>query len=193
MKQRSVCLVLAAFVLVTSGCSVFETRDPEDPASGASNWLQPDTPDRVVQNIQTAVADMNARDYLRSLSENFTFEPTQPARARENSLWTGWGAPDEETYFTRLAASSNFLSGHSLQLLDVSKNIVDDERFVVDANYILTVRHSRSAEDIPTVFQGGLVWEIQRSEEGLWYLHRWTDRESANESSWSELKSIFVK
>jgi hypothetical protein len=191
--RRCAPIILALALL--SGCDLFDTREPEQPDGGAGTWLQPDTPDRVVRNIQNAVAEMNVQNYLRSLGPGFVFEPAVSARAREPSLWSGWAISEEETYFGRLAASSNFLSGHSLQLLDITENVVSDERFVLDANYILTVQHSRSAdpENVPTDFQGHLVWAIQRSSEGLWYLQSWTDQESANQASWSELKSTFVK
>ncbi len=176
-----------------AGCSVFDTRDPEDPESGVGTWLQPDTPDRVTRNIQNSIAEMNSRNYLRSLGPEFVFRATVSAIAREPSLWSNWAIPEEETYFGRLVASSNFLSGHSLQLLDIIENVIDENRHVIDANYILTVQHSRSAEDIPTEFHGHLVWAIQKSSEGLWYLQDWTDQEVQNQPSWSELKSTFVK
>jgi hypothetical protein len=185
--------LIVALLLLSSGCDIFNTREPELPDGGAGTWLQPDTPDRVIRNIQNAISEMNAQNYLRSLGPDFAFEPTISARAREPSLWSGWALPDEETYFGRLAASANFLSGHSLQLLDVTENVVGEDRLVMDANYILTVRHSRSSEDVPTEFQGHLVWSIQRSSEGLWYLQSWADQEAQNQPSWSELKATFVK
>lgn len=186
-------LTMTALVLVgLGGCSVFDTRDPEAPESGVGTWLQPDTPDRVARNIQNSIAEMNSQNYLRSLGPEFVFQPTVSAIARDPSLWGSWAIPEEETYFGRLVASSNFLSGHNLQLLDITENVVGDERYVMDANYILTVQHSR-VKEVPTEFHGHLVWSIQRSSEGLWYLQAWTDQEAQSQPSWSELKSTFVK
>jgi hypothetical protein len=180
--------------IAVGSCSIFDTREPDPPeTTDVGTWLQPDTPDRVIRNIQNSIAEMNSQNYLRSLAPDFAFEPTVSSMAREPSLWTGWTIPEERTYFEGLSASSAFLSGHSLQLLDVTENVVSDERYIVDANYILTVHHSRAADDVPTVFQGHLVWIIQRSSEGLWYLVSWTDQEALNQPSWSELKSTFVK
>ena len=186
-------LLALSLTLMVAACSVFETREPEEPESGAGTWLQPDTPDRVIRNIQNSISEMNSRNYLRSLAPDFAFQPAVSALAREPSLWSSWATPEEETYFGRLAASSNFLSGHSLQLLDMNESVVDDERYVMDANYILTVQHNRSAEDVPTEFQGRLIWALRRSSEGLWYLQTWTDQEAQTQPSWSELKSTFVK
>ena len=177
------------------GCDVFSTRDPEPPEAGAGTWLQPDTPDRVIDNLSNAVGEMNSGNYLRSFAEGFTFEPSQTARAREFELWQGWSRADEETYFSRLVASASFSSGHDLQLLDKTENVLSDEKYILDANYILTVRHSRTSEDIPTEFLGRLIWEIEKTDEGLWYLKRWVDVEldAQNQASWSELKASFVK
>lgn len=189
----------AVFVLVIAGvlpaCDIFSTRDPDPPQAGTGTWLQPDTPDRVIENVKNAIAEMNSGNYLRSLADDFSFEPSQTARAREPELWQGWGRADEETYFGRLVASSSFSSGHDLQLLDLSETVLTEQKYVIDANYILTVHHSRTAEGIPTEFQGRLVWEIEESEEGLWYLRRWTDVDqgSQNADTWSELKASFVK
>ena len=191
--RYQVSAVALLMILTCLGCGVFETREAEDPESGVGTWLQPDTPDRVVRNIQNSIGEMNSRNYLRSLGPDFVFQPTVSAKAREPSLWTSWATPEEQTYFLRLVASSNFLSGHSLQLLDITESVVDDDRYVMDANYILTVQHSRAAEDVPTEFHGSLVWAIQRTSEGLWYLQAWTDQEFPNQPSWSELKSTFVK
>lgn len=186
---------VAVICLLAAGCDVFSTREPDPPESGVGTWLQPDTPDRVIENVRNAVAELNSGNYLRSFSSDFTFEPSQSARAREAELWQGWSRADEETYFGRLVASANFSSGHDLQLLDQTENVLSDLKYVLDANYILTVRHSRTTEDIPTEFQGRLIWEIEKSEEGLWYLTRWVDvdQESQNVASWSELKASFVK
>ena len=190
MRSASVIVLLS---LIAAGCSLFETREPEEPLSGVGTWLQPDTPDRVVRNIQNSISEMNSQNYLRSMGPDFAFEPSISARAREPSLWAGWATSEEETYFGRLAASSSFLSGHSLQLLDVTENIVSDERYTMDANYILIVQHSRTADDVPTTFQGRLIWTLGRSSEGLWYLQSWTDQEVGEQPSWSVLKSTFVK
>lgn len=189
----TVSIVLIA--VLQAGCDIFSTRDPEPPQAGTGTWLQPDTPDRVIENLQGAIAAMNSGNYLRSLADDFTFDPSQSARAREPELWQGWGRADEETYFGRLVASASFSSGHDLQLLDKTETVLTDQKYVVDANYILTVHHSRTSEDIPTEFQGRLIWEIDQSEEGLWYIQRWTDvdQESQNVASWSDLKASFVK
>ena len=118
-------MIRVAFICMLAislaGCSIFDTREPDEPLTGAGTWLQPDTPGRVVQNIQNSIAEMNSRNYLRSFGPDFAFDPTVSANAREPSLWTSWAIPDEETYFGRLVASSKFLSGHSLQLLDVTE------------------------------------------------------------------------
>jgi hypothetical protein len=181
------------FLVLVAGCSLFSTRDPEPPETGSSTFLQPDTPDRVVENIRRAVTELNTNSYMRSFAESFEYEPSVSARARDPVIWNGWSRVEEETYFSRLKAAGELLSGHSLQLVDVQQTVLSEDRYVVDATYVLDVPHTRSDEDIPTQMQGRLIWEIAENAEGLWYLERWTDQELGENASWSELKAAFVK
>jgi hypothetical protein len=184
-------LILGAGLLAS--CSLFEPRNPEEPNAEGGTWFQPDTPERVAENVQNAIAEMSEQNYIRSLSDAFTFEPALSAQAREPSLWSNWGRAEEETYFNRLRTAAEPFSGHSLELLDVSRSVISDDRFVLDAGYLLTVHHSRVDEDIPTEVQGRLIWEVVQGSDGLWQLHRWTDQDQGSNASWSDIKAVFVK
>lgn len=182
-----------ALCLCLTGCGVFDPRTPEAPDSGGGTFLQPDTPERVAENLQNAIAELSDQNYIRSLAIDFAFEPTVSAAAREPLLWTDWGRAQEGTYFGRLKDAAAPFDGHSLELIDVTRTIVTDTRFVVDASYLLTVRHSRTDEGVPIEVQGRLIWEIVQGADGLWQLQRWTDQELGTEPSWSDLKAAFVK
>lgn len=175
-----------------AGCDLFHARTPEPPEGGTGTWLQPDTPERVVENIQTALAELNTQNYLRSLSEALVFEPTQEAVSRE-PVFTGWSRAEEEAYFTRLRAAAEPFTERKLQLFDTSPSFVGASRYVLHATYLLTVRHSRIDEAIPSEVQGRLAWEIVQGGDGLWRLERWTDQELGTFASWSDLKAAFVK
>ena len=163
------------------------------PESGGGTWLQPDTPERVSENLQNALGELSEQNYLRSLTDDFTFEPTVSAQARDPLVWTNWSRTEEETYFGRLKVAAEPFSGHQLELLDVNRTAVGDDQFLLDATYILNMTHSRSDEDIPTEVQGRLIWKMVRGSDGLWALSEWTDQEIANASSWSDLKAAFIK
>lgn len=181
-------LVLAA-VVALSGCGIFGTRDPEPPITGGGTYLQPDTPEQVVENVQSAVEELNTLNYRRSFSDDFEFTPTSTAEAN-NPIFGGWSTTNEEQYFSAVASAAQFSVGHELTLDNPSAVPVSERTSVVDTGYSLTINHNRP--DIPTSFAGQLRWEIEQGADGLWRLARWTDRELGTEPTWSDLKAEFV-
>lgn len=181
-------IVITIVVLTCSACSLFETRTPELPVSERGTYLQPDTPDRVVENIRFALAEQSTRNYRRSLSDALSFQPTATAQSRD-PIWSGWTSGEEEAYFATLVSAISAESGLSLDLNDATLTAVDAERFVYDATYVITADHNRS--ETPRIFQGRLSWEIAQQADGLWSLTAWSDREVGSEPSWSDLKAAF--
>lgn len=177
-------------VLLLAGCDLFSARTPEPPLDEGGTFLQPDTPEQVVANLQAAVAELNTLNYRRSLADDVTFTPTATAEARD-PIWSGWGRTEEERYFSTIAAAARQTTGNALELNDRSFTILSDDRYVLDATYRLTVNHRRT--DAPTTVQGRLVWILTRGADGLWQLQSWTDQELGTNPSWSDLKAAFVK
>jgi len=169
---------------------LFSTRGPEDPLEDSGSFIQPDTPEQVIENMQNAVLELNTLNYRRSLSDEFTFRPTATASARE-SIFLSWSRAQEEQYFSAMTAAASLNTGHSLQLNDQSLTLLGADEFVFDATYFLIINHRRA--EVATQFQGRLRWIIKQSSEGLWALVEWTDQELGNETSWSDLKAEFLK
>ncbi len=188
MSMRPLHVTLVLVFLLTSGCALFDTRDPEQPIAEGGTYLQPDTPEQVIANVAAAISEMNTLNYRRSFSDNFEFQPTSTAEA-SFPIWSGWSVTSEEQYFSALSAAARFGVNHRLQLSDESPTPVSDRVSIVDSNYELTVNHNRP--EIPTSFEGQLRWEIEQGTDGLWRLVRWTDRETGSNPSWSELKAEF--
>lgn len=177
-------------LLVLGGCDLFAPRTPEPPITESGTYLQPDTPDQVIENLEAAVAELNTLNYRRSFAEALTFHPTATAEAR-TAIWTGWGRAEEEQYFGTLAAAAQAAGTHSLRLSDGTLAVQDADRYVYDAGYVLTVQHRRT--DAPTSVQGRLIWTLEQGEDGLWQITEWTDRELGTAPSWSDLKAAFLK
>ena len=194
MSTSSACLRAACLLMLLSlihGCSLFSTREPEDPVDEAGTFLQPDTPEQVVENIQAAIAELNTPNYGRSINTSLTFLPTATAAAQDPSIWPNWSQIEEQQYFSTMAAAGEFGIGHNLQLNDETISIISEDRYDIDASYTLTINHNRP--DVPTTVQGRLIWVIRQGEDGLWSLTEWTDREVGNAASWSTLKAEFIK
>lgn len=183
-----ICLLLGSVAM--SGCSLFSTRDPEEPLTESGTFTQPDTPEQVIENLQAAISELNTLNYRRSLSETMIFRPTATALSRE-SLFSSWSRSQEEQYFSAMVAAASLNSGHSLQLNDQSLTLIDAGAFLLDATYVLTVNHRRT--EIPVRVQGRLRWLIEQSSDGLWSLSDWTDQELGSSASWSDLKADFMK
>ena len=188
-KICPLCSIL--IVSLFAGCTLFSPRDPEDPSNEAGTFLQPDTPEQVIDNIRSAIAELNTPNYGRSLEASIAFVPSASAAAQDPAIWSNWSRTEEEQYFGTLAAAAQFATGHDLTLNDQTISIVTDDRFEMDASYTLTINHNRP--DVPTAAQGRLIWVITQGEDGLWRLAEWTDRELGNVTSWSDLKAEFVK
>lgn len=182
--------VPAFMALILGACDAFSPRSPEAPIEDVGTFVQPDTPDQVVANIQTAVAELNARNYRRSFSEDLAFTPTSNASARDPSVWTGWSAQEEESYFLALAEAARLTADNELGLSDVDQT-AGTARFTIDASYTLRLNHRRT--DLPTTLQGRLIWTIDQGEDGLWSVTSWTDRTVGDAASWSDLKAAFIK
>ena len=188
MMTRATFAILAAFAW--SGCSLLDTREPEAPVNAGGTYLQPDTPEQVVDNIRAAIAELNTLNYRRSLAESLEFRPTATAEARDG-IWSSWSRSEEDQYFATLVAAAAGNTGHGLVLNDESFTLVDGSHYRLDATYVLTVNHTRP--NAPTRVQGRLLWTVEQRTDGLWELSAWTDQELGTEPSWSDLKAVFVK
>ncbi len=183
-------LAVTTWSVTAAACGLLGTRTPEDPLTGGGTYVQPDTPEQVVENLQAAVAEMNTLNYRRGLSENLEFRPTATAEARDG-LWTTWSRAAEEQYFSTMAAAASGGSGHRLDLNDQAFTLVDASHYRLDATYVLTVNHRRP--DVPMQVQGRLSWTVVQRGDGLWELSSWTDQELGGVASWSDLKAGFMK
>jgi len=181
--------VALSLALLLPACGLLSTREPEAPITDRGTFLQPDTPERVVDNIRFAISEQNTRNYRRSFADDLIFQPTATAEARD-PIWSGWTATDEEGYYAALVSSVADAAEMSIELNDVSLTAIDADHFVYDATYVLTADHNRP--ETPTVFQGRLAWEIEKQSDGLWSVASWTDREVGTEPSWSDLKAAFT-
>ena len=190
LVPRTLASALVAALLFLSGCSVFSTREPENPLGDTGSFIQPDTPEQVIENLQASVAELNTLNYRRSLSEGFSFQPTASAQARE-TVFLSWSRSQEEQYFSALVAAASLNEGHSLQLNDQSLTLLSESEFVLDATYVLTINHRRA--EVPVRVQGRLQWILRQGEDGLWALEEWLDQELGTEPSWSDLKAEFTK
>lgn len=183
-------------MLLLSGCGIFETRTPEPPADGSGNagFQQPDRPELVIENLQTAVSEMNSLNYMRSLAEPpFSFTPSSAAFDSDPAVWQNWSREDEATYFNNLVTATQNQSGHSLSISDSERITLPEGGERITASYTLTVMHNRTDAGIPTVASGSFLMDLVQDENGLWYIRSWTDNAGSSSFTWSDVKASFLR
>ena len=184
-------LLFAAVVGTMGGCDAFAPRVPEAPGAGGGVFVQPDTPEQVVETLRRAIAARDADAYRRSLAPGFRFTATPDAEAR-TPLFATWDASAEDAAFRALVAAATPGTAFSLRLADALPPEVSERAYVLDATYVLSTPHRRP--EAPTSVQGRLRWTVERQPNGLWALAEWTDRSLDTATpTWSDLKAAFAR
>lgn len=191
VRAARLALVAALAGVALAGCDAFLPRTPEPPGTSTGVYVQPDTPEQVVETLRRAIAARDADAYRRSLAPTFVFTASPEAAAR-TPLFASWDAGTEDAAFRALVAAATAGTAFTLQLSDALPPDVSDMRYVVDATYALTTPHRRA--EAPTAVQGRLRWTIERQPDGLWALAAWSDRAlDAATPTWSDLKAAFAR
>ena len=176
-------------LILLASCDIFGARTPEPPVGDASTWQQPVAPDIVVENLHSAIAELNVANYRRSLHSNFEFTPTPQAYVRNPDQWLNWDRAQENGHFVTLAEASRGGKSSSLRLEDSTTELGETE-YLLDAHYILVISHG--SQQVADTLQGRLVWTIIQENDGLWALMTWNDQSVGSADSWSDLKAEFA-
>jgi hypothetical protein len=184
--------IIAVLCLMVASCSLFETRDPEEPGTTTVPvFIQPDRPQDVIQNLQNAVRTMNLDNYRRCLEpEIFSYQPSSVAQSSNPDLWQGWGFAEEEAYFNNMRAETEGLSGHELRLDNRRFVQISADREQFDADYRITVEHNR--QGLPVVAEGVIRLIIVRDESGNWAIESWSDAADGSDFTWSDFRAAFL-
>lgn len=193
MRKREVYIRLLLAVLGLSfGLACFNVRPVEPPSSSASDWISPTDYQILLENLKTAIAQRNSRNYIRCFSEDgLDFTPAASVFNNNESIWLNWSIQDEQSYFENTLASLTLLAGNSLSLeeTDIQDVTSDSLRYVGD--YTLRINHGDTS--ITQVFLGQVQLIIKLNGFNEWEIHRWIDIEAVQDSSWSLLKLRYVQ
>lgn len=182
-------------VILFTGCSLFETREPDRPGStGTSVFIQPDRPEVVLDNLVSAIRGMSTFNYLRCLSgETFAYIPSNSAQQAYPDVFTGWDASSEELWFSTMSSAARQTSGHTLIITGLSQENVSATERRFTGNYTLTVYHNRASQGVPNLVRGRFLMTLVSAENGLWSIREWTDISVGTDPSWSDLKALFTR
>ena len=182
-------------VFLLASCSVFETREAEEPDDGSGTpFIQPEQPSQVIVNLVNAVGDMNVQNYQRCITdEGFEYHPNQGSQSSDPELWSNWGFDEERDYFSNLSSSTSGLTGHQLQLENESERQDSDTELQYEADYAVTFVHDRGSDVAPTVAEGRMILYLERGDDDLWEIVEWFDFSDGSSFTWSDFRSTFIQ
>ncbi|HUI28742.1 MAG TPA: hypothetical protein VLX91_00905 [Candidatus Acidoferrales bacterium] len=180
-----------------SGCNIFQTRTPQQPQQGQSDFIPPTSSDIVIQNLKSAVAEKNVDNYLSCLSDTnfggrkFTFVPAVNISSQYAQIFANWDKDySERTYFSNLAVYSSATASPALTLSSENYTSLSSDSVKYTANYILLWPNSASGS--PQQAEGNLQFFLGVDRNQNWSVYRWIDTKLTDSlPTWSEMKAKF--
>jgi hypothetical protein len=183
-----------AFVILY-GCDIFQTRTPQPPQQGQSNFIPATSPDIVMQNLRNAIAEKNVNNYLSCLSDTsfggrkFTFVPPPDVYRQYAQIFLAWDKNSEQAYFDNLTVQSSATSSPALTLSSVSLTGPIGDSATYSATYSLLWPNKVSG--YPQSVEGNLQFYLGVDKNQNWAIYKWIDLRVADSLTWSEMKARF--
>ncbi|MBI3257940.1 MAG: hypothetical protein HYZ54_00415 [Ignavibacteriae bacterium] len=198
MKTKQVAVTLMTILL--SSCSLFSTRDPEDPTSVRSTFIPPTSPATVIANFKSAIAEKNTENFVSCFSDTsrggsrvYVFEPSAAVSSQFPSVFQLWNISSERQSFLAMLGKLPTDVQPILQLNNPQFTNPSPDSAVYEADYVLIAKHT--VQTIPTEVAGYMRLTIAVQTSGLWSIIRWTDSSPSQPDSinatWSLLKAKF--
>ena len=188
--------IVVCWLVLGSGCNLFEPRDPEPPSQSSDSFIPPTDPDIVIENLQNAIAQKNSVNYVRCFADPsrtarpFQFFPSPDAGSRYASVFAIWTVDQEKTYFQNLVArSAGKVNAYSNLLLSHRVATVTGDSAVYTYDYTLTFEHTDAS--FPTVAIGNLQFVLGLDNNNAWVIYRWNDYKTTSDVTWSHFKGKF--
>ncbi len=185
-------LLLTLLVLWTTGCSLFEPREPEPPAQTSFDYTPATVPGIVISNLKSAVAQKNVENYIRNFSDPavtgrpFVFIPSSDASSIYPNV-RDWTYADERAYFQNLVAKED---GFSTLTLIPKDSLLGAAEASYNFDYVLTFQHTDAAT-FPTTARGTLQFVLAPDANNIWSIYQWSDFSTSPDITWSAFKGKF--
>lgn len=186
--------ILIIVIFYLSGCDLFTTRDAEQPETSRSEYQTAFTPEILISNLVNSLKDKNSENYLSCLSDSaftdkiFSFLPSSEALSQFPALGDNWSKKNESQYFNNIKIKIPDAQPIILNLTNTSTSLHGDSLTYL-ASYSLDSPFTD--ENIPSHYQGDLIFEMIRDSRLVWSIYFWRDIKSSGLPSWSELKGRF--
>ena len=187
-------ILISSLGLFFGGCSLFETRDAESPLGSANIWNPPANPREVLDNISQAFSLHDGLLYMKSFARTgysdsaFVFHPDWSSASYDSTIFADWGCSAEQSFILTLF-SQDFLpldSTASIQFIAESEP-PGETLPLYRENYSIVIHHTQSS--LPNEYTGRADIRFDRNHNGDWVIITWTDEQTGNNPSLTELKS----
>lgn len=186
-----VCLIVFGSIFCQNP---FATRDPEEPVTSQTSWIQPVSPETVLDNLVDAIREKSVDNYIRcfggteSVRAQFQFIPEISVSNHYQGVFTGWNIFHERNYLNHLFGQLPQDSLSSLILNDVTEFHYGDSVSTMK-DYELHVSHTNQA--VASFVTGRLEMTLKKGQDALWYISYWADFRIGEGPVWSILKAEF--
>ncbi len=181
------------FLVILVSCDIFDSRDPEPPDTGRSNFIAATTREILFQNLVNSLQEKVLENYMACfvdsafLNRTFKFVPSAGSSS-QFSVLANWSLDSESQYFTNVRSNTLENSPIILNLSNEVSNIQSDSAFY-QFDYILTVPLADESKD--GIYRGSLQFAIQLDSRKQWVIIEWKDIKKEDMQSWSELKGFY--
>ena len=189
--MKNIWLLILLFLVVS--CDIFETRDPESPNTGRTDFITPTTPELLFNNMKSSLQEKVVENYMQCLvdpalsEDQFIFVPTASSMQNYPTL-NNWERESERQYFNNLKTSVDDGSGILLELFNEFQNIQGNSAtFQYDYRIVI----SSVDQAIPGEYRGTAIFTILLDNRNYWVIKSWEDIGIESYSSWSDLKGRF--
>ena len=193
--------VFALSLLILSCGDLLSTREAENPDDDASRslWVQPTSPEILLQNLSSAFRERNVENYMRTLTDSstsgrtFVFLPDQESEISNPGVFDTWGLDEERRYITLIFSGDISEASASLMFEHFTEPAIPADTAEFEEIYDLDI--NLNLENVPQKMAGIAQFRMARDQGGNWSIYFWKDLtyvvgdNTTPLPTWSELKA----
>lgn len=169
-------IFIPIFLLIS--CSLFQTREPNEPEPGNQSFQPAVSSQIVVDNFVKAFTQKNIVAYSNCFSEEprFQFTPSPDALNIYPGIFENWGINEEKLFATNLF--NRFLDETSPLLILSNTNFTstNPDSTLFFADYKIEINSIETS--INQNYIGKLQFTLVQNKKGIWSIYRWIDYKS---------------
>ena len=185
-------LSLTSFLIILASCNnPFETRTPQQPATGGVTVKPANTPENVLYNMRVTFEALSVQDYLDVFSDDFVFNPDpEDSIEYEDRFGSVWNKNREidfaNNFFLAVNADTLAHNSVSVTLFKYSYRPGQD-MYEYDYEVEIVIKEKL------TVLSGRAWLFLREYSDGKWYIYQWVDhRYEKKKITWGVLRALYI-